>query len=155
LDGECQPVPIGLPGELYIGGIGLAQGYLNRPGLTAQSFIPDPLGNNSGARLYKTGDLVRRLPDGDIEFLGRIDHQVKIRGFRIEPGEIETALASLPGVRHALVISHSVAYSVGRAQRNSDGDRLVAYVVPAAGDAVTTTALREMLGRKLPEYMVP
>lgn len=122
LDAHIQPVPIGVPGELHIGGVGLARGYLNRPDLTAEKFIPDPFSTEPGARLYKTGDLARYLDDGNIEFLGRLDNQVKIRGFRIELGEIESALISHPAIREAVVI----------AQRNEFGEmRLVAYVVPS------------------------
>ena len=98
-DRHLQPLPIGVPGELHIGGIGLARGYHNRPELTAEKFMPDPFRSEPGARLYKTGDLARYLPDGAIEYLGRMDHQVKIRGFRIELGEIESVLAAPPGAR--------------------------------------------------------
>ena len=122
LDRHLQPVPIGIPGELHISGAGLALGYLNRPELTAEKFIPNPYKNQNSApeRLYKTGDLARYLPDGNIELLGRIDHQVKIRGFRIELGEIEAVLAQHPRVREVVVI----------AREDKPGDkRLVAYVV--------------------------
>ena len=145
LDGSLRPVPLGVPGELHIGGAGLARGYLNRPELTAEKFIPDPFSDAPGARLYKTGDLVRYRPDGNIEFLGRMDHQVKIRGFRIELGEIEAALAAHPGVREVLVITGS----------DADGEkRLVAYVVPVA-DRPAPGELRTFLKMTLPDYMLP
>jgi thioester reductase-like protein/FkbM family methyltransferase len=121
LDTALNPVPIGVPGELHIGGVGVARGYLNQPDLTEEKFIPDPFSNDVNARLYKTGDLVRYLPDGNIEFLGRTDDQVKIRGFRIEPGEIETLLQQHPDVRETAVIARDYA---------SNTKRLVAYVVP-------------------------
>jgi amino acid adenylation domain-containing protein len=146
-DKYCNPVPVGVPGELHIGGARLARGYLNRPDLTAEKFIPNPFSAEPGARLYKTGDSARYLPDGNIEFLGRVDHQVKIRGFRIEPGEIEAALRQHSAVREAVVI----------AQENAPGEkRLVAYVV-AERDFPPTAAndLRGFLKQKLPEYMIP
>jgi amino acid adenylation domain-containing protein len=146
LDAHLQPVPIGVPGELHIGGIGLARGYLNRPEMTAEKFIPNPFSDEPGTRLYKTGDLARYLPDGNIEFLGRIDHQVKVRGFRIELGEIETVLGRHPTVRETVVM----------ARKDVLGDnRLVAYVVPNQKPAPTTNELRSFLKRKLPQYMVP
>ena len=151
LDDQLQPVPIGVPGELYIGGDGLARGYLNRPDLTALAFIPNPFSDKPGARLYKTGDLARYLADGNIEFLGRVDNQVKIRGFRIELGEIEAALLQHPDVREAVVI----------VREDIPGDkRLVAYVVPkveAVQEAALPTVgeLRSFLLAKLPDYMVP
>ena len=130
LDTYLQPVPIGVPGELYIGGAGLAHGYLNRPGLTAERFIPHPLDDQPGARLYKTGDIARYLPDGNIEFLGRIDHQVKMRGFRIELGEIEATLDQHPAVRENIVVVR---------QDTPDSKRLVAYVVPHSHDQEEAT----------------
>ncbi|RUS95289.1 hypothetical protein DSM106972_090650 [Dulcicalothrix desertica PCC 7102] len=145
LDNNLQSVPIGVPGELHIGGFGLARGYLNHPELTAQKFIPNPFSNEPGARLYKTGDLVRYMSDGNIEFLGRIDNQVKIRGFRIELPEIEAILTQHPEVAQAVVI----------VQENQLNDKcLIAYVVPKK-QALTTTTLRNFLNEKLPEYMIP
>jgi len=143
LDSYLQPVPIGVPGELYISGIGLARGYLNRPDLTAEKFIQNPF---IKSKLYKTGDLARYLPDGNIEFLGRIDHQVKIRGFRIEIGEIEAVLSQHPSVRKAVVM----------AREDEPGNkRLVAYVIPSAETVQTSAILSSYLKEKLPEYMVP
>jgi len=145
LDRHKQPVPVGVTGELYIGGAGLARGYLNRPEMTAEKFLPDPFTTEPGARLYRTGDLGRYLPNGNIEFLGRIDHQVKIRGFRIELGEIEAVLAEHPTVRESVVI----------AREDSAGDkRIVAYFIPHEG-APAISELRGYLKRSLPEYMVP
>ncbi|HUY12929.1 MAG TPA: amino acid adenylation domain-containing protein [Terriglobia bacterium] len=145
LDADGQLVPIGVPGELHIGGDGLARGYFNRPELTAEKFISNPFSKNASARLYKTGDLVRRLPDGAIEFLGRLDNQVKLRGFRIELGEIETVLARYPGVREAVVT----------VREDVPGDkRLVAYIT-SDQQALTVIAVREFLTGKLPNYMLP
>ncbi|NJO14389.1 MAG: amino acid adenylation domain-containing protein [Thioploca sp.] len=144
LDQNHQPVPIGVPGELYIGGAGLAQGYLNRPQLTTEKFISNPFSSHS--RLYKTGDLVRYLPDGNIEFLGRIDNQVKIRGFRIELGEIEVVLASYPTIQEDVVI----------VQESESGEkRLVAYLVLQPGQLIEPSELRAFLQEKLPDYMIP
>ncbi len=148
LDNYLEPAPIGVPGELLIGGAGLARGYLNRPDLTAEKFIPNPFSAAPGSRLYRTGDLCRWLPDGNLEFLGRIDHQVKIRGYRIELGEIETALRAHGQVREAVVV----------AREDRPGEkRLVAYVVPAAegGTTVSAAALRDQLQAGLPAYMIP
>ncbi len=140
LDGALQPVPVGVPGELYIGGAGVARGYLDRPDLTAKAFIPNPF--EEGTRLYKTGDLARYLPDGNVEFLGRVDFQVKIRGFRVELGEIEALLVQHPGVREATVLLRKDQPGV---------QQLVAYVV---GEG-TQSELSDHLRRQLPDYMVP
>ena len=146
LDRRQEPVPIGAPGEIYVAGDGLARGYLARPDLTAEAFVPDPWSREPGGRMYRTGDLARARPDGVIEFLGRRDLQVKIRGFRVEPGEVEDALASHPGVTRAVVT----------AREDRSGDRrLVAYVVGASGGAPSSAALREFLRATLPEYLVP
>jgi amino acid adenylation domain-containing protein len=145
LDPSLQPVPAGVAGELHVGGVGVAQGYLNHPELTAQKFIPDPFSGISGARLYKTGDMARYSPSGEIEFLGRVDHQIKIRGFRIELGEIESFLARHPGVREVAVI----------AREDTPGDkRLIAYIV-AVGREIETAQIRRYLQERLPDYMVP
>jgi amino acid adenylation domain-containing protein len=143
LDRELRPVPVGASGELYIGGVQLARGYRGQPALTAERFVPDPVGGDAGARLYKSGDVARWLPDGAVDFLGRIDHQVKVRGFRIELGEIESALLTVPGVRDAVVVA--------RQEGGAVGTRLIAYL---AGEASPET-LREALALRLPEYMVP
>ncbi|HSF39388.1 MAG TPA: non-ribosomal peptide synthase/polyketide synthase [Thermoanaerobaculia bacterium] len=145
LDRWQQPVPLGQPGELCAGGAGLARGYLGRPDLTAERFVPDPCAAAPGARLYRTGDLVRQRPDGTIHFLGRIDHQVKIRGFRIELGEIEAALTLQPEVSAAVVV----------ARQDGPSPRLVAYVVPGEGEEPSPAALREALLARLPDYMIP
>jgi amino acid adenylation domain-containing protein len=146
LDGNLQPVPIGVAGELHIGGIGLARGYLNRPDLTAEKFIPDPFSETPGARLYKTGDLARFLADGNIEYLGRIDHQVKLRGFRIELGEVEAVLGECTGVLQAVVVVR---------EDNAGDKRLVAYLIAAPGKRLEVENLRRETKNKLPEYMVP
>jgi len=146
LDRNLQPVPVGVPGELCIGGVSVGRGYLNRPELTAERFIPDPFSGEPGARLYRTGDLVKYLPDGNIEFLGRIDHQVKVRGFRIELGEIEAALKEHPALREAVVL----------AREDTPGDkRLVAYVVPEKEPSPSVSELRSFLEGKLTPYMIP
>jgi acyl carrier protein len=146
LDGRLEPTPVGIAGELYVGGDGVARGYLNRPALTAERFIPDPFSAEPGSRLYRTGDLVRYLPDGNIEFLGRADHQVKLRGFRIELGEVEAALLRHSSVREAVVV----------AREDAPGDRrLVAYVTGAPEAAVQAGELREHIRGHLPDYMVP
>ncbi|MEP7181429.1 MAG: amino acid adenylation domain-containing protein [Betaproteobacteria bacterium] len=146
LDAHGEPAPVGLPGEIHIGGPGLALGYLGRPGLTAERFVAHPFDATPGARLYRTGDRARYRADGAIEFLGRFDRQVKIRGHRIEPGEVEAALCRLPGVREAVVLMHG---------DTTDTHRLAAYVVPAAGAQPTPDELWRGLRRTLPEYMVP
>ena len=145
LDSHLQPVPIGVPGELYIGGDGLAREYLNRPELTSEKFIHNPFCNSKSQRLYKTGDLARYRPDGNIEFLGRIDNQVKIRGFRIELGEIEAVLSSHPQIEQAVVIA---------TEELPSNKRLVAYYV-SENESLSTNQVREFLKQKLPDYMVP
>jgi amino acid adenylation domain-containing protein len=145
LDGAGEPAPLGVPGELCVGGAGVARGYLGRPGLTAERFVPDPYSGEPGARLYRSGDLGRRLAAGGVEYLGRIDQQVKVRGFRVEPGEIEAALAQHPGVREAAVLPEEAA-----------GERrLVAFLAVAEGERPTVAGLRAFLGECLPEHMVP
>ncbi|MBT2510606.1 amino acid adenylation domain-containing protein [Streptomyces sp. ISL-98] len=146
LDAGLEPVPVGVTGELYVGGTGVARGYAGRPDLTAERFVPDPYGP-AGARLYRTGDLVRQLPDSNVEFLGRIDDQVKIRGYRVELGEIQAVLAGHPAVREVFIGVHEP----------EQGDkRLVAYVVPAPdAEPPGATALAEYAALRLPEYMVP
>lgn len=146
LDAYLQPVPVGVPGDLYIGGAGLGRGYLNRPELTAEKFIPHPFATQPGARLYKSGDLGRYLPDGSIEFLGRVDQQVKLRGFRIEPGEIESVLGQHPAVKKAAVIVR---------ENSSQDKRLVAYIIPTPKNLASAGELAGFLQDKLPDYMVP
>jgi amino acid adenylation domain-containing protein len=146
LDAALQPVPIGVTGELYVAGVGLARGYLNNPMLTAEKFIPNPYHKEGGGRLYKTGDLARYLADGNIEYLGRVDNQVKIRGFRIELGEIEATLGAVEGIRESVVIA------IG----DDDGDkRLVAYVIWQQGAQMESAQLRKRLQQTLPDYMIP
>jgi amino acid adenylation domain-containing protein len=146
LDGADQLLPVGVPGELHIGGDGLARGYLHRSQLTRERFVSDPFAAEPGARMYRTGDLARRLADGTLEFLGRRDDQVKIRGHRVELGEIEAALKRHPGIARCVVI----------AQEDGHGDhRLIAYMIPAAGSVIGTGELRLLLGETLPAYMVP
>ena len=144
LDARLRPMPVGMTGELYIGGDGLAQGYYNRPELTAEKFIPNPFNHDPGARLYKTGDLVRWLPDGNLEFMGRADEQVKIRGYRVELGEIESVLAKHPAVKAAVALVP-----------NEADKRVVAYYVPAGHPAPSGIELRQFLQQHLPDYMVP
>ncbi len=146
LDQAGEPVPLGIPGELYVGGAQVGRGYLGRARLTAERFLPDPFGAEAGARLYRTGDRVRWLASGELEFLGRTDHQVKVRGFRVELAEVEAALRTHPGVREAVVL----------AREDRPGEkRLVAYLVPAGGTGIGAAALRAFLGERLPEHMVP
>jgi amino acid adenylation domain-containing protein/non-ribosomal peptide synthase protein (TIGR01720 family) len=146
LDPGLEPVPAGVPGEVYIGGAGVARGYLGRPDLTAERFLRDPFVADPAARMYRTGDRARHLPDGALLFLGRIDHQVKIRGFRIELGEIEAAINAHAGVREAVVLVHE----------ETPGDkRLVAYVVPRPAEGPSPDETKRYLAERLPEYMVP
>ncbi|HEX6288728.1 MAG TPA: amino acid adenylation domain-containing protein, partial [Herpetosiphonaceae bacterium] len=147
LDVLMQPTPIGVPGEIYVGGVGLARGYFNRPDLTAERFLPNPFDVEAGSRLYRTGDLARWRADGQLEYLGRVDQQVKLRGYRIELGEIESVLRSHPAVREAVVV----------AREAGAGDaRLVAYVVErGAGDEGLIADLRSYVAERLPAYMVP
>jgi amino acid adenylation domain-containing protein len=146
LDARMEPVPWGVAGELYVGGAGVARGYLNRPDLTAERFVPHPFSQEAGARLYKSGDLARRLAHGDLEYLGRSDQQVKIRGFRIEPGEIEAVLMQHPQVQEAVVIARSDA---------GQDRQLIAYIVLRAEQTLTISEAREFLGERLPDHMIP
>jgi acyl-coenzyme A synthetase/AMP-(fatty) acid ligase/acyl carrier protein len=146
LDRNLEPVPIGVPGELYVGGGGVARGYLNRPDLTTERFVAHPFSKASRARLYKTGDRGRFLANGAIEYLGRMDNQVQLRGFRIEPGEIEALLAQHPAVAGAVAVMR---------EDEPEDNRLVAYVVPHEPSAPSPGELREFLLQKIPSYMVP
>jgi amino acid adenylation domain-containing protein len=148
LDSHLQPVPTGLPGELHIGGDGVSRGYWGRPDLTAEKFIPNPFSGEIGARMYCTGDRARYLPDGNLEFLGRVDQQMKLRGFRIEPGEVEAAIAEHAGVRECAVALHT----------NNGDQRLIAYIVQRPKkdpEPLLTSDMREFLKSRLPDYMVP
>ena len=146
LDQQMAQVPTGVAGEIHIGGAGVGRGYLNRPELTAERFVPNPFSSDSNARLYKTGDLARLLPDGQIAFVGRIDDQVKIRGYRIEPNEITRALNRHPMVQASLVL----------AREDTPGEkRLVAYVVPTPEARLRDKDLRQFLSSQLPDFMVP
>jgi amino acid adenylation domain-containing protein len=146
LNPQLQTTPIGAIGEIYIGGDGLATGYFNRPELTTERFVPNPFSNQSGAKLYKTGDLARYFPDGNIEFIGRIDNQVKIRGFRIELGEVEAVLSKYPTIQKSVVI----------VREDIPADkRIVAYFVPVSGQEVSVNELRNFFQQKLPDYMIP
>ncbi|HEX8190221.1 MAG TPA: amino acid adenylation domain-containing protein, partial [Pyrinomonadaceae bacterium] len=146
LDARLQPVPCGVAAELYIGGDGVARGYLRRPGLTAERFVPDPFGGEAGARLYRTGDLARHTADGRVEYLGRIDNQVKVRGFRIELGEVEAALDAHEGVRQAVVVAREDEAGAGR---------LIAYLIREGERQPSARELRAYLKERLPEYMTP
>lgn len=146
LDNNLKPVAIGEEGELHLAGVGLAQGYWNRPELTAEKFIPNCFSNDPNSRMYKTGDLARYLPDGNIEYLGRLDNQVKLRGFRIELGEIEAALLKLTGIAEAVVVATN---------ESLEERQLIAYLTTASSQEVNTSELRQQLLHKLPDYMVP
>ena len=153
LDRQMQPVPVGIPGELYLGGEGLARGYFNRPNFTAERFILNPFSKEPGARLYKSGDLCRYLPNGNLEFLGRIDNQVKLRGFRIELGEIEAVLSQHPALRETLVLAREDDST--SPSSNETDKRLMAYLVTGQEPAPTVLELRNFLKEKLPDYMIP
>jgi acyl-CoA synthetase (AMP-forming)/AMP-acid ligase II len=146
LDRNLQPVPVGVAGELYVGGPALARGYLNQPALTAAKFIPHPFSDQPGARLYKTGDMARYLPDGNVEFMRRLDYQVKVRGFRIELEEIESVLSRHEGVREALV----AAYESAPGEKH-----LIAYIVPSQSAPPSVQELQQLIREHLPAYMLP
>jgi hypothetical protein len=143
LDRTMHLCPFGVPGELYIGGIGLAEGYVTRPALTAEKFIPDQW---KGGRLYRTGDAAVRLENGELQFLGRLDEQLKIRGYRIEPGEVESTLTRFPGIREAAVVV---------TEHRPEDQRLIAYLVPAPGEAPAASDLLAFARRTLPAHMIP
>jgi hypothetical protein len=146
LDANMQPVPVGVPGEIYIGGVALARGYANQPGLTSEKFVPDPFSEHAGARMYRTGDLAQRSIEGEMDFLGRIDHQVKIRGFRVELGEIERILVEHPAIKEAVVTVH----------QNGTGEKqLAAYITLRPEQSATAKQMRSHLRERLPEYMLP
>jgi hypothetical protein len=146
LDQQLEAVPVGVPGELFIGGVNLARGYLNRAELTAEKFVPHPYSRQGGERLYRTGDVVRWLADGNIEYLGRIDQQVKIRGFRIELEEIRVSLIQHPDVKEAVLSNYGDSI---------ENRRLVAYIIAATESELSSSELRNYLKERLPEYMVP
>ena len=156
LDKYLQPQPMGVAGELYIGGAGVTPGYLNQPAETAVRFVADPFNAEAGARLYRTGDIVRMLRDGSIEFLGRIDNQIKVRGFRVELGEIEAVLATHPALQQAVVVGSPANAPAGLpAAALASAERLVAYLVAKSGKPPTADELRNFLRQHLPDYMIP
>jgi acyl-coenzyme A synthetase/AMP-(fatty) acid ligase len=146
LDQEMMPVPVGVKGELYLAGAGLSRGYLGQPGLTAERYVPHPFADTPGERLYRTGDIVRHLPDGRLAYLGRSDHQVKLRGFRIELGEIESVISACPGVREAIAMMRKVGGGV---------ETLVAFLHAEEGSQTTDEAMRTAMIGLLPDYMIP
>ncbi|OLE13985.1 MAG: hypothetical protein AUI36_39430, partial [Cyanobacteria bacterium 13_1_40CM_2_61_4] len=155
LDKYLQPQPIGVAGELYIGGAGVASGYLNQAAETAARFVADPFADEAGARLYQTGDLVRHLADGNVEFLGRVDNQVKVRGFRVELGEIEAVLAAYPGVQQAIALVRPHKDSASVSSQNASDSRVVAYIVASGAKPPSQDDLRDFLKLKVPDYMIP
>ena len=152
LDRDLEPVPAATPGELYLAGEGLARGYLGRPDLTAARFLPDPFATRPGERIYRTGDLIRYRPDGELDYLGRIDHQVKIRGFRVELGEIEATLERHPAVGDTVVVARDLAADAGTAESRAGPGRLCR---PPGGTRSWSPDLRDHLRRSLADYMVP